>query len=215
MKNKKIAIGAFIATIAILGGVIYGRFSTIDIYIIRHGQTDANAQRIVPLNENVPLNEKGRQQAEQLAEALSDRHIPIIYASPLNRAYTTALIIAERTHSKIVTDDLLKERNLGEAKGISRKELSGFLEAHPDAQVESVEAQSKRILDFLNSHLRFGMHQLYIVAHGGVIRRMVGIVGRDNKTIPKVRNCSMFEFKYNVFTKKYSFVGCKTLDDFK
>lgn len=213
MKNKKIAIG--ILLVAILGCIFYERYSTIDIYIIRHGQTEWNAHRKVLGHSNLPLNEKGLEQAEQLSQVLSDRKIPIIYSSPLDRAYTTALIIAKRTHSTIIVDDLLKERNFGKAEGTLRKELDSFIQAYPDAGVESHESQSKRIIDFLNAHAKFGIHQLYIVAHGGVIRRMLELTGWGNGKIPSIKNCSIFEFKYNVFTKKYSFVGFKTLDDFK
>lgn len=213
MRREKKLIGLLVAiAILSLGGLFIYRESTIDVYIIRHGQTDANLKKLAVGYLDIPLNETGVKQAEQLSKGLADRHIPIIYASPLSRAQATASIIAQKTHSTIITDDLLKERNLGKAEGIPKKELDNFLKEHPDAEAESLESQSKRIAKFVSLHAEFGIHQLYIVAHGGIIRRMIEIAGGNNAEVKKIKNCSVFEFKYNLLTKKHSFVGCKTFD---
>lgn len=60
-----------------------------NIYIIRHGETDSNIRHACLGHKDVPLNENGIKQAEELAERLKDQKIDIVYSSPLNRAIET------------------------------------------------------------------------------------------------------------------------------
>ena len=65
-------------------------------YLVRHGQTDWNRAGKIQGTTDIPLNETGRQQAEQLATVLKERsgypaktRIDAVYASPLARAFQT------------------------------------------------------------------------------------------------------------------------------
>ena len=60
------------------------------IYLVRHGETDWNARRIVQGVTDIPLNETGLAQAAAARELMKDVPIDIIYSSPLVRAYRTA-----------------------------------------------------------------------------------------------------------------------------
>ena len=64
-----------------------------NIYVIRHGETDWNAGRRIQGRSDIPLNEKGRQLAKVTAEALKDIVFGAAYSSPLKRAMETARII--------------------------------------------------------------------------------------------------------------------------
>ena len=71
-------------------------------YLVRHGQTDWNRAGKIQGTTDIPLNETGRQQAEQLATVLKERigysaetRIDAVYASPLARAFQTAEILAK------------------------------------------------------------------------------------------------------------------------
>lgn len=71
-------------------------------YLVRHGQTDWNRAGKIQGTTDIPLNETGRQQAEQLAIVLKERsgypaktRIDAVYASPLARAFQTAEILAK------------------------------------------------------------------------------------------------------------------------
>ena len=64
-----------------------------NIYIIRHGETDWNAQRKLQGQADVPLNEKGRRLAALTAEAMKDISFAEAYSSPLVRAMETAKTI--------------------------------------------------------------------------------------------------------------------------
>ena len=88
-----------------------------DIYIVRHGQTDCNDKKIVQGWLNSELNEFGIQQAKNVADELEGVLFDIIYSSDLNRAYNTAKIIAENLPNysgEIKTDSRLRERCLGD-----------------------------------------------------------------------------------------------------
>ena len=63
------------------------------IYLVRHGQTDWNARKIVQGVTDIPLNETGLAQAARARDLMKDVPIDIIYSSPLVRAYRTAEII--------------------------------------------------------------------------------------------------------------------------
>lgn len=58
----------------------------VDVYIIRHGETNENAQRIIQGQMNTQLNQTGREQAEIVAIALKDVKFTHAYTSDLSRA---------------------------------------------------------------------------------------------------------------------------------
>ena len=60
-----------------------------DIYVIRHGETDWNAQRKLQGQEDIPLNEKGRRLAAVTAEAMKD--IPFAAAYSRERFWETGI----------------------------------------------------------------------------------------------------------------------------
>ncbi|MEK1831722.1 histidine phosphatase family protein [Priestia megaterium] len=64
------------------------------LYLIRHGQTDWNKNKLIQGHADIPLNEAGKQQAKRVAERFRDIHIDVIYTSDLLRAQETAREIA-------------------------------------------------------------------------------------------------------------------------
>ena len=86
------------------------------IYIARHGQNEDNVCGILNGHRDLPLTDLGRQQARQLARHIKDRELVFdaVYASPLDRAFETAAIVAAALGlaEPIVHDDLI-ERNFG------------------------------------------------------------------------------------------------------
>jgi 2,3-bisphosphoglycerate-dependent phosphoglycerate mutase len=87
------------------------------ILLVRHGETDGNAARILQRPE-VPLNARGMRQAEQLAQRLVAHGFVHIVCSDLLRARMTAAPLAARAGMTIEESSLLQERNFGDLRGM-------------------------------------------------------------------------------------------------
>ena len=63
------------------------------LYLIRHGETDANKTGVLMGSTDIPLNDTGRQQAELLRDRINALEVDSIFASPLTRAVETASVV--------------------------------------------------------------------------------------------------------------------------
>lgn len=93
-----------------------------ELYIIRHGETDWNKEKRLQGRSDTELNEYGIELAEITARALKDVKFDCIYSSPLKRAYKTAEIIRMDREVDIITDDRLLEISFGEIEGVPLNE---------------------------------------------------------------------------------------------
>ena len=104
------------------------------ILLIRHGETDWNRIHRFQGRSDLPLNEKGREQAHALALELKDQSLTAIYSSPLARAMETAhLIKVFHPSVPLYQEAGLVEMDLGEFEGMEAgrwvQEHADFLEA--------------------------------------------------------------------------------------
>ena len=86
-------------------------------WFLRHGETDWNAQGLSQGNIDIPLNPSGLAQAYAAASMLRNRGIATIVASPLSRAYATAVIAAQRLGLSVDIDNDLREVSFGAQEG--------------------------------------------------------------------------------------------------
>lgn len=96
------------------------------IYIVRHGQDEDNANGILNGHRDMPLTEKGKEQAKQLAQQIKNTGIIFnkAYSSPLQRAYVTGEIITKTLHiSKPEKLENLIERDFGIMTGKPIKDV--------------------------------------------------------------------------------------------
>lgn len=93
------------------------------IYLIRHGEVAWNAESAYVGSTDLPLNEKGREQARMLAERLVRDDIKAIYCSDLSRARETAEIAAEKLGLSVMIIPALEELDYGEWEGMPEAEL--------------------------------------------------------------------------------------------
>ena len=99
------------------------------IYIVRHGQSEANAQKMFGFAEN-PLTKKGKEQAKLLEKTLHHIHFDKIYSSTLTRAIQTAEIIAKKRGMSIKSIDGIQERDYGKLlMGRTYQETNAILAA--------------------------------------------------------------------------------------
>ncbi|SCB32559.1 histidine phosphatase family protein [Rhizobium hainanense] len=168
------------------------------LYVIRHGQTDWNAERRLQGQKDIDLNAIGREQARQngidLAEILAFENIAFDFvASPLRRTRETMEIARDAMGlppKDYRTDERLVELSFGAWEGFTLKELKvtapdrlaerkankwDFIPPGDDA--ESYEILSWRVGSWLASVDR----PTVCVTHGGVIRTLFRLIGDVEK----------------------------------
>ncbi|PKM77991.1 MAG: alpha-ribazole phosphatase [Firmicutes bacterium HGW-Firmicutes-15] len=155
------------------------------IIMVRHGQTDWNAQQKYQGQSDIPLNETGRAQAYQTALHLQDQESPqVIFCSDLMRARETAQIIGRSLGIESICDARLRELSFGEWEGMTFTEVyekypQAFNEWVRDTETyivpggESFQSLSKRVLQFIHE-IKQANHQVaLLVTHGGVIKAVL------------------------------------------
>ncbi len=105
------------------------------IYILRHGETAWNIEKVFRGQAEVPLNDNGRAQAELAAQYLKDKGIEMVYTSPLERAVETAAAVSGATGLEAVKDDAFSGMNFGKWQGrphteIKEEDPEKFLDFH-------------------------------------------------------------------------------------
>ena len=94
------------------------------ILLIRHGQSEGNAERRFGGHTATPLSALGHRQAEATARALSLEPITAIYSSDLPRAVETAAPLAQLLNLEITETDTFRERSVGQMEGLTFEEAA-------------------------------------------------------------------------------------------
>jgi broad specificity phosphatase PhoE len=94
---------------------------------VRHGETEWNQDNRIQGQTDIPLNARGRRQAEALAERLANVPLDLVYSSDLSRARVTAELIAARRPRAVpvVLRPELRECDYGLWEGLTRPEAAG------------------------------------------------------------------------------------------
>ncbi|MDX1623688.1 MAG: histidine phosphatase family protein [Gemmatimonadota bacterium] len=94
------------------------------ILLVRHGETEWNREdRWQGSGSDVPLNDRGRNQAREVAEAISGRDASALYSSDLQRALETARIVGDRLGLEPRVDSAFREMNHGHWEGRTKAEI--------------------------------------------------------------------------------------------
>ena len=160
-----------------------------DIYLIRHGETDYNKGRRLQGVTDIPLNARGIELAEKTAEGLRDIAFDRIYTSPLIRARKTAEIIRGSRDIEIIPTDGLKEISFGDYEGLTvltesynipDPDFCDFFNAperyHTPPGGESIEALGQRTTSFIREIMSDPANEgktLLMASHGAAIRGML------------------------------------------
>ena len=143
------------------------------IFLVRHGETVDNARQIMQGQTQGELNQRGREQAEQVAQRLVSEPLDAIVASDLHRAIQTAEIIAEPHGLPVVTTPLLRERDWGSFTGRFIPDLRN--EVWPD-DIESEEALLERARSFLiNMTATYPGKRVVAVGHGIINKAVLAV----------------------------------------
>lgn len=167
------------------------------ILAVRHGETAWNRDTRIQGHTDIALNERGRWQAEQLAQCLRDEPIAAIYASDLGRAFDTAQAVARVKGLHVVPHKGLRERHFGRFEGQTWAELESrwptealaWRKRMPDfapAGGESLEQFQLRVIPtVLDLASRHPGEQVLMVAHGGVLDILYRAATRLALTAPR------------------------------
>ncbi|NQW89282.1 histidine phosphatase family protein [Curtobacterium sp. VKM Ac-2861] len=171
------------------------------LYLVRHGETDWNAQRRIQGSTDIPLNDTGRRQATEAAELLTRRQFDAVVASPLSRAAETGTIIADRLGlAAPVTYAGLAERSYGEAEGLTDTEVTAMYPHDDIPGRESRSALLARITETLGEiAVRFDGGVVVVATHGAVIRSVVNEAapGTADRHATPIRNGSIHSFRWD------------------
>jgi uncharacterized phosphatase len=158
------------------------------IYLMRHGQSNDNAHKIVSGSTETPLTELGKEQARTAGEHAKALAIDLIVCSPMGRARQTAKIVAKEIgypEEDITVMPELAERELGKLEGTSyakNERLNGnFPAVDYILGVEPLPHFYARVQHALREVLHDKKHHsVLIVSHQGV-GRMLRTIAHDKK----------------------------------
>lgn len=159
------------------------------VYLIRHGETDLNKQKMLQGRSNIELNEYGRELAEITGQALKDVEFDYVYSSPLIRALDTAKLLLGDREVAIITDSRIQEISFGVYEGLSYhpdhhtipdKDFINFFDAPERYKVpengESFEEVIERTGDFwreLTENPRHENKTILISTHGCALKAIL------------------------------------------
>lgn len=154
------------------------------LILIRHGETTWNADGRVQGHTNSPLNERGKQQAQRVAQHLARVKVHAVYSSDSTRALETANQVAAAHRLQVMASEELRERNYGVLEGKTLAEAArtqgtwflswqeNRLNAPPAG--ESQQQMCERIMEAIRRIASAHAGQTVVVStHGGPIKSAV------------------------------------------
>jgi len=178
------------------------------LYLVRHGETQANVDLLIHGHSNIPLTKKGETQAQERREHLQKVHFTKVYSSDLLRADQTAQILNMDRKLPHETTPLLRERYYGTYEGLPRetsKQLWVYLNSNPlhphvvESKVETSEQMVERALPYLQDISK--KHQgenILVVSHGGLLRVLLihfGYARPEQFINNPIKNLSYFKLE--------------------
>ena len=163
-----------------------------NLILVRHGQSEWNAENLFTGWKDPDLTKKGLLEAKIAGEqiAAEDINFDIMFTSDLSRAQRTGQIILEginQTHIDVIKDQALNERNYGSLAGLNKDDARkkwGEEQVHiwrrsfdiPPPGGESLKNTAERVLPYFNQkimpRIKNGLNIL-IAAHGNSLRALI------------------------------------------
>ncbi|MGP6220214.1 histidine phosphatase family protein [Caldiplasma sukawensis] len=179
-----------------------------DLFLIRHGQTDWNLEGRWQGSLDIPLNERGVMEAISLREKVNSIKPDIVYSSDLKRAYETARLACKDMNVQIIKDSRLRERNLGNFEGLTTDEVSRITGTEmnilriissdwDEYGVEPLSSQFKRARDFLKDISGKNFDKVLIFSHGVMIGVISEIITGEDFTKKRIENGQIIRLRLN------------------
>lgn len=169
----------------------------LDIYMVRHGETQSNLDRVFQGHLDTSLTEQGLKQADAVGSWLNGVTFDAIYASDLARAADTARAIARNQPvGEVILDRDLREMNYGVLQGVPIHDFARVLEPYGVAEQwgngafsaqgiappggESLRQLRNRVTRFVArldaQHPPEADERILVVTHGGFLRVMMTVL---------------------------------------
>ncbi|MDP4144829.1 MAG: alpha-ribazole phosphatase [Bacillota bacterium] len=162
-----------------------------NIYLLRHGETEQNEKKTYYGSLDVSLNEKGKNQALSAKNMLHKIDFSKVFISDRIRTLEMAEIIFEDKEIEFIKDSRINEMSFGIFEGKTYEEIGKL---YPEEQElwqnnwkeycpkggESYAVFYKRIKSFMEDLKKLDEENILIVTHGGVIRTIYCYVLDEN-----------------------------------
>lgn len=187
------------------------------IYLVRHGESESNISKRFSGITDVELSLKGREQARQAGQNISEK-ISHIYTSPLKRAENTANIIADeiKFDGNIIIENSLIEVNFGLFENLTWEEIYSTYKDESDNWINKKHLykfpEGEGYDDIVNRVSKFidiVPDNSLIVSHFGVIQSILlylGIADDKNLWDFKISNCDILVLNNKKFVR---IIKCK------
>jgi broad specificity phosphatase PhoE len=182
--------------------------------VFRHGETDWNLNKKFQGHTNIPLNQKGRDQAQCLRAKFTSFSIDACLCSDLDRAMETARIALADHTVPFLFSPSLRETHLGDVEGQSQVQiiekygedlLHRWRSVKPEDQSmgfpggETKLQHLQRVKDFVESTLIANSHfkKVAVSTHGGSLVRLVHSAENSPETAIVIPNCALYELSFD------------------
>lgn len=159
-----------------------GGYTTMNLFIIRHGQSEADLLGVYEGRADFSLTARGREQARALSLWMQENHrVDMVISSPLLRAYETAEILSRAMGATLRSEDLLMEFDNGAIAGMLREDADHL---YPEPAIKwphtalygmesaiTFRARTETMLSKL-LHDYPPESSIAVVAHGGTINML-------------------------------------------
>ena len=155
------------------------------LILMRHGESEANANNILQGRENGKLTFKGAEQARKAGKELKEKYkIDMVFCSPLTRAVETLenILVEDPIEGPVFMCKLLEERDFGEYSGVNEddidwKDIDEDNKVNKEMGVESLLELLKRANLFLEDlKLEEDVSTVLVVAHGELLKMIISIL---------------------------------------
>ena len=182
----------------------------ITLYLIRHGETDANKTGTLQGQQNTLLNSNGLNQALQLAQQCQSLNLHQLYSSDLQRASDTAKAIA--THCQLTPNltTALRELRFGSLEGLRYAQLSTEQQGQlaklytqqidlPCPHAESLTQLTHRLQTFIANLPQQPNQNHAVISHGYTLKHLLHLLlswSKQHMHLLELRNCSLTQLSY-------------------
>ncbi len=159
-----------------------------EVYVMRHGETEANVEQILMGREDSPFTAAGRKQPIEVAHHLVGRPLVRIYSSPMERTRRTAALVQRALDGslEIETDMAIAEIDSGDYTGLTFQEVRGRVaddallgEFHYPGGECWRDVQERALSFVYGMEARHPGAAVLLVTHAGVIAGLVAAYLRE------------------------------------